>query len=141
MEVIPPYQILLSLDQLNRRDDKFYQIQKLIENKRRFLLQKQKKIHLIEKNNRFLTEVKNDYTKYFTYILQQKYQEMKAMEILNSYIKDLTITGKLSKQNLEDAKQEQKKIINEVKTIKHSLDSLINDIGYIGNTLNEKNIN
>jgi hypothetical protein len=141
MEVIPPYQILLSLDQLNRRDDKFHQIQKLIENKRRFLLQKQKKIHLIEKNNRFLTEVKNDYTKYFTYILQQKYQEMKAMEILNSYIKDLTITGKLSKQNLEDAKQEQKKIINEVKTIKHSLDSLINDIGYIGNTLNEKNIN
>jgi predicted translin family RNA/ssDNA-binding protein len=63
---------------------------------------------------------------------------MKAMEILNSYIKDLTITGNLSKQNLEDAKQEQKKIISEVKNIKHSLDSLINDIGYIGNTLNEK---
>ena len=60
---------------------------------------------------------------------------MKAMEILNNYIKDLTITGKLSKQNLEDAKQEQKKIISEVKNIKHSLDSLINDIGY-----NEKGI-
>jgi hypothetical protein len=140
MEIIP-YQILLSLDQLNSRDDKFYQIQKLIENKRRFLLQKQKKIHLIEKHNHFLTEVKNDYTRYFTYILQQKYQQIKAMEILNNYIKDLTITGKLSKQNLEDAKQEQHKIISEVKNIKHSLDSLINDIGYIGNTLNEKKIN
>ena len=130
MEIIP-YQILLSLDQLNSRDDKFYQIQKLIENKRRFLLQKQKRIHLIEKHNHFLTEVKNDYTRYFTYILQQKYEQMKAMEILNNYIKDLTITGKLSKQNLEDAKQEQKKIISEVKNIKHSLDSLINDIGLL----------
>jgi hypothetical protein len=33
-----PYQIVLSLDQLNSRDDKFYQIQKLIEIKKRFLL-------------------------------------------------------------------------------------------------------
>jgi uncharacterized membrane protein YgaE (UPF0421/DUF939 family) len=140
MEIIP-YQIVLSLDQLNRRDDKFYQIQKLIDNKRRFLLQKQKKIHLIERHNHFLTEVKNDYTRYFTYILQQKYQQMKAMEILNNYIRDLTISGKLSKQNLEDAKQEQKKIITEFNTIKQSLDSLISDVGYIGNTLNEKKIN
>ena len=140
MEIIP-YQIVLSLDQLNRRDDKFYQIQKLIDNKRRFLLQKQKKIHLIERHNHFLTEVKKDYTRYFTYILQQKYEQMKAMEILNNYIRDLTISGKLSKQNLEDAKQEQKKIITEFNTIKQSLDSLINDVGYIGNTLNEKKIN
>lgn len=138
---IKPYQIVLSLDQLDRRDDKFYQIQKLIEIKRRFLLRKQKKIQLIEKHNHFLTEVKNDYSRYFTYILQQKYQQMKAMEILNNYITDLTISGKLSQQNLEDAKQEQKKIINEFNSIKQNLDSLINDVGYIGNTLNEKKIN
>jgi hypothetical protein len=137
MEIIP-YPIVLSLDQLDRRDDKFYQIQKLIEVKRRFLLQKQKKLKLIEKHNHFLSEVKKDYTKYFIYILQQKYQQMKAMEILDNYIRDLTISGKLSKQNLEDAKQEQKKIISEFKNIKQSIDSLINDIGYIGNTLNEK---
>jgi hypothetical protein len=137
MEIIP-YQIVLSLDQLNSRDDKFYQIQKLIEIKKRFLLKKQKKIQLIEKHNHFLSEVKNDYIQYFTYILQQKYQQMQALEILDNYINDLTISSKLSQQNLEDAKQEQKKIINEFKTIKQSLDSLINDIGYIGNTLNGK---
>ena len=133
-----PYQIVLSLDQLNSRDDKFYQIQKLIEIKKRFLLKKQKKIQLIEKHNNFLSEVKNDYIQYFTYILQQKYQQMQALEILENYINDLTISSKLSHQNLEDAKQEQKKIINEFKTIKQSLDSLINDVGYIGNTLNGK---
>jgi len=38
-----PYQIVLSLDQLNSRDDKFYQIQKLIEIKKRFLLKKKRK--------------------------------------------------------------------------------------------------
>ena len=133
-----PYQIVLSLDQLNSRDDKFYQIQKLIEIKKKFLLKKQKKIQLIEKHNHFLSEVKNDYIQYFTYILQQKYQQMQALEILDNYINDLTISSKLSHQNLEDAKQEQKKIINEFKTIKQSLDSLINDVGYIGNTLNGK---
>lgn len=133
-----PYQIVLSLDQLNSRDDKFYQIQKLIEIKKKFLLKKQKKIQLIEKHNHFLSEVKNDYIQYFTYILQQKYQQMQALEILDNYINDLTISSKLSHQNLKDAKQEQKKIINEFKTIKQSLDSLINDVGYIGNTLNGK---
>ena len=63
---------------------------------------------------------------------------MQALEILDNYINDLTISSKLSHQNLKDAKQEQKKIINEFKTIKQSLDSLINDVGYIGNTLNGK---
>ena len=67
-----PYQIVLSLDQLNSRDDKFYQIQKLIEIKKKFLLKKQKKIQLIEKHNHFLSEVKNDYIQYFTYICSCK---------------------------------------------------------------------
>ena len=39
---------------------------------------------------------------------------------------------------MEDAKYEQKKILIELKSIKHSLNKLINDIGGIGTTLTQK---
>ena len=40
-------------------------------------------------------------------------------------MKDLTISGNRSKQNVKDAKYEQKKIIKELKSIKHNLDDVI----------------
>ena len=49
------------------------------------------------------------------------------MELLNTYIKDLSETGELTKQNMEDAKTEQEKIMNEVNSIKKNLDSIIDN--------------
>ena len=40
-------------------------------------------------------------------------------------IQNLTLSGELIIQNIKDAKEEQKKILNEVKKIKGSLDSLL----------------
>jgi len=130
-----PYNIIIPLEQ---KDQQFLQIQKLIETKQHFLQNKHKKLCLIQKQNTFLDDIKKDYASYFQFILQQKYQQMKAMEILNNYINQLTTSGHLTKQNIEDAKQEQRIILKELKSIKHSLNSLINDIGDVGNKLKEK---
>ena len=57
-----------------------------------------------------------------------------TLQILDKYIGDLTVSGQLSKQNIVDAKQEQKKIIQEMNTIKQELDSIVNTVEQIPST-------
>lgn len=125
MDIIP-YQNRILIP-IREQDEKFIQIQELIEAKRNFLINKQKKLTFITKQNKFLEEVKNDYHKYYGYIVQQKKDQIRALEVLDQYIKDLTLSGKLTKNNIEDAKEEQRKILREVNSIKGSLDSIIDD--------------
>jgi cell division septum initiation protein DivIVA len=103
------------------------------------LLDKQKKLRFISKQNNFLDAVKNDYAKYYGYIVKQKREQMEALDVLNNYIQDLTVSGKLSKHNIEDAKHEQSKILNELK-IQKGLDSIINDTNDINVNLKQKKL-
>ena len=123
---------------LKERDDRFIQIQELIEAKRNLLLEKQKKLQHITKQNHFLEEVKNDYSKYHSYIQQQKLDQIRALHVLDEYIKDLTLSGKLTKHNIEDAKQEQNHILREVKSIKRSLDNMVSDTNHVQYQLDNK---
>lgn len=123
---------------VRERDEQFKQIQELIERKRQFLFEKERKLNKILKENQFLEAVKSDYNKYYNYIQKQKMDQMKALQLLNEYINDLTLSGKLTKHNIEDAKEEQMKILNEMKTIKKSLDSIMNSTKDIEHIINEK---
>jgi hypothetical protein len=116
---------------LVKNDEKLLQIEELIDSKRRMLLEKQKKIRFIAKQNRFLDAVKNDYVKYYNYIAQQKQDQIKALQLLDNYIHDLSRSGQLSKHNIEDAKVEQNKILKEVKSIKAGLESIMENTKYI----------
>ena len=62
----------MDLVPLVKRDEQFMKIQQLIEAKRNMLINKQKKLRLVTKQNKFLDAVKSDYTKYYNYIAQQK---------------------------------------------------------------------
>ena len=126
MEIILPIQMDLA-----SKDKQFIELQQLIELKRKMLLDKQIKYKKISKQNHFLEEIKNDYSNYSNYIMKQKQEQIQALEILHNYVKDLTISGNLSKQNVKDAKYEQKKIIKELKSIKRNLDEVIQDDGNI----------
>jgi hypothetical protein len=117
--------ILTNQMNLATKDQQFIELQQLIELKRKMLLEKQKKYKKIIKQNHFLEEIKNDYSNYSNYIMKQKQEQIQALEILHNYVKDLTISGNLSKQNLKDARYEQKKIIKELKSIKHNLDEVV----------------
>jgi hypothetical protein len=131
MKIILPIQIDLA-----SKDQQFIQLQQLIDLKRKMLLDKQIKYKKISKQNHFLEEIKNDYSNYSNYIMKQKQEQIQALEILNNYVRDLTISGKLSKQNVKDAKYEQKKIIKELNSIKHNLDEIINNNNDIINNNN-----
>jgi hypothetical protein len=123
---------------VRERDEQFIKIHDLIDAKKRLLIDKQKKLRFISKQNRFLEAVKNDYAKYYNYIEDQKKDQIRALQVLDEYIKDLTLSGKLTKHNIEDAKEEQFKILKEVKSIKESLDSIIDNTKDVENILIEK---
>lgn len=126
MDQMLPYQARIIVP-IKEREDQFIQIQQLIDAKKQMLIDKQKKLRFITKQNKFLEAVKNDYEKYYIFINQQKRDQIRALEVLDEYIKDLTLSGRLTKHNIEDAKAEQLKILREVKSIQNGLDSIIYD--------------
>jgi hypothetical protein len=65
---------------------------------------------------------------------------MSALTLLNGYIKDLTVSGNLSKNNIEDAKNEQNKILTEINSIKKGIDDIIKETGNINSTVKPKNL-
>jgi hypothetical protein len=125
MSVVPCETNMLTT--IRMKDNQFIKIQELIEAKEQLLMHKQKKIRTNLNKNDFLEVVKDDYSKYNNYIIQQKRDQVNSLEMLDKYIKDLTISGQLTKHNIEDSKEEQHKIMREIKSIKQNLDSIIND--------------
>jgi len=120
---------------LANSDGQLLQIEELIDAKRRILIDKQHKLKSISKQNQFLDTIKNDYAKYYGYISQQKREQVAAFEMLNSYISDLTRTGKLTKYNISDAKHEQDKIMHEITSIRKGLDGLMDSANYISSKI------
>jgi hypothetical protein len=116
--------IIIPIGQMPTKDDQFQMLQEMIDAKRESLIKKQKTLHFLSQENTFLKGIRDDYSKYNKYILQQKQDQMTALSILNKYIQDLAVTGELSKQNIEDARSEQKKILEEIDSIKNNLDTL-----------------
>lgn len=119
---------------LREQDDKFRQIQQLIDAKKDMLVKKQKRLQCISKQNKFLENVKDDYSHYYSYIAQQKKDQLRALGILDQYIKDLSLQGQLTTYNIEDATHEQAKILQEMKKIQTSLDELIDGAGALRST-------
>ena len=78
------------------------------------------------KNINYTAVVKDDL--YNKHIVQQKQDQMTALSILNKYIKDLAVTGELSKQNIKDARSEQQKILEEIDSIKNNLIPLLEKV-------------
>jgi DNA repair exonuclease SbcCD ATPase subunit len=125
---------------LENRDQKLLQIENLIDAKRKMLIDKQKKFKNLTKQNEFLNDVKQDYNKYYGYIVKQKEDQMSALTLLNGYIKDLTTSGALSKNNIEDAKNEQNKILTEINSIKKGIDDIIKETGNINSAVKTQNL-
>jgi len=119
-------------------EDQFVKIQSVIDTKRQMLLDKQKLLKKATKTNHFLDTVKEDYIIYYNFIVKQKQDQIKAIQMLNEYIGDLSSSGELSNHNIEDARAEQTKILREIKQIHREIDSLINSTNHISNELHKK---
>lgn len=110
---------------LAERDLHLLQIESEIRNKKKLLVKKKKDLDKKYKLNQYLSSVKDDYSKYYDYILNEKQQQHDALQLLKEYISDLINTEHLVDDQLRTAKHDQKDIIHEIDKIKAELDELI----------------
>lgn len=130
---------------LAERDIYIMHIENQMELKKKLLLEKNQSLNKNVKYNNILQHIRNDYQKYYDYIIQQKKEQMHALNILNNYIQELTNNGNLSENNIIDAKFEQKKILNEIKAVKNNMEHFLKQISQDDTNddayLNNKSIN
>lgn len=119
-------------------DNELMTVQELINKKRRYLLEKQMYIQHLEKQNKFLRDVRNDYNTYNQYMVKQRQDQILALHILNEYVQDLAISGKLTKTDLDDAKQEQANVLSEINKLKGSLGTIVQGTDDIYYSLRDK---
>lgn len=107
------------------RDNYLTQIENQIQAKRNLLLEKRKTLESTVSQNQFLEGVKNDYQRYHNYIIKQNQEQMRAMNILNQYLGDIMVSGKLTEKDINNTRHEQTSILKEMDKIKSNLDEII----------------
>ena len=110
---------------LAERDLYLIQIEKEIKHKKGLLVKKKKDLEKKHKLNHYLSDVKEDYDKYYDYIVGEKEQQYNALLLLKEYMSDLVKTENLVDDQLRTAKHDQKDIITEIDKVKAELDELI----------------
>jgi len=110
---------------LAERDLHLIQIDQEIRNKKKLLVKKKKELDKKQKLNQYLDGVKDDYTKYYDYIVEEKQQQYNSLILLKEYMSDLMETENLVDDQLRSAKYNQKDIIREIDNVKAELDELI----------------
>jgi len=116
---------LLPTMNLAQRDKYLSQIDQEIKSKKKLLLEKRKYLKNISGDNSFLSSVNNDYQTYYDFIIKQKEDQMKTLNYLNDYIQDIMVNSKLTDQDILETNQEKKRILNEIKNIRKSLEEII----------------
>jgi hypothetical protein len=110
---------------LAERDLYLFQIEKEIKNKKGLLVKKKKELDKKHKLNHYLSDVKEDYNKYYDFIVGEKQQQYNALLLLKEYMSDLIKTEQLVDEQLRTAKYDQKDIVKEIDKVKVELDELI----------------
>ena len=110
---------------LPQQDSYLVEIERQISAKRQFLLQRRHQLEHASKENQFLSTVKQDYQKYHQFIMKQKQEQVRAMQILDQYLNDLMVSGKLTNHDIAQTKKDQHEILGEIGHIKKDLDGLM----------------
>jgi hypothetical protein len=109
------------------KDQQLLQIHNAIEAKEQMLLDKKSKLRVAMQQNNFLNNVKDDYSKYYNFIAEQKREQIKAFNRLSRYINELNQLNNLNSNSLVNSQNDEKKILQEVKNIKKRLNSIISN--------------
>jgi hypothetical protein len=110
---------------LAQRDLYLLQIETEIKNREMLLIKKKKDLDKKYKVNHYLNDVKENYSKYYEYILNEKQQQHNALLLLKEYMNNLINTEDMLDEQLRIAKHDQKYIMKEIDRVKTELDELI----------------
>jgi uncharacterized protein YjiK len=107
------------------RDKYLQQIEQQIAAKRKMLIDKRNYLERTLKENAFLEGVKKDYQKYRDYVVKEKQDQLRAMNVLKQYTEDLVTSTKLTEANIKETKRDQKDILREMTKIKMELEEIM----------------
>jgi len=110
---------------LAERDKYLQQIEQQIAAKRKLLIDKRNYLEKTLKENAFLEGVKKDYQKYRDYVVKEKEDQLRAMNVLKQYTEDLVTSTKLTEANIKETKRDQKDILREMEKIKMELHEIM----------------
>jgi len=132
IEQISELKPIIQKPQINLADrDKYLnQIERQIAAKQQLLINKRSYLEKTLKENAFLEGVKNDYNKYRNYIVKEKEEQLRAMNILKKYTEDLAVNTDMTNVNIKETKRDQKSILREIAKIKKELDDIITPVVY-----------
>lgn len=118
----------MSLITLAQRDMYLMKINDEIKNRRELLLKKKKEIQQKEKINEFLNTVRDEYKNYYNHIIKEKQQQYEALQLLKTYLDDLSTTEKSMNNQLRNAKYDQNQILQEMDAIRFELDGIMKKV-------------
>jgi len=107
------------------RDLQLLQLEEEIKAKKNLLIKKKSELTKKSELNEFLINVKQDYSKYYDYIIAEKQRQFSALTLLKEYLNDLVKTEKVVDNQMKKAKYDQNEIENELNKIKIELDELL----------------
>ena len=105
---------------LASRDLKLIQLDKEIQNKKKFILSKIKELESKKTENDHLETISDDYKKYFNHTVEQKEKEFNAMVKLNEYISKLVFEDPYAKYDQKEVQKEINKLKRELNDIHKS---------------------
>ena len=111
---------------LATRDLYLQKIQDQIMAKRSLLLAKQKMLRKTAKQNHLLNDIMQDYATYYQFIIKQKQDQIRSMEIIKQYLNDIIVSGNFAKTDIIQAKKEQKANLGEINNIRENLYEIMN---------------
>jgi hypothetical protein len=110
--------------ELAKRDLYILQMKTILQEKRKFLLDKYKDLSSTQKENKFLIDVVEDYIKYLKYIKEQKYQQYEALRIIAEYVERISNDTNITEELLKKSRIDQSIIFQ----VKKELDEITEQI-------------
>lgn len=110
---------------LAKNDMRIEILKKVLDERNKFLADKHKEIQQSSKENKFLVDVAEDYSKYYKAMKKQKLEQRDALEVLNKYINDTAITLRHSKEILSHNKIQQEEIVTQIDRLRKEMDEII----------------
>ena len=110
---------------LAKRDKILGDMEAQLYSKRFLLLQKREALKNAMKQNRFLEEVKTDYDNYHEFLVNQKNEQINALEYINGYIGDIQTEGEINDEKINESRMQQEWILSILKNIKQELSEIV----------------
>ena len=113
----------------SNKDLKIYKMKNLLDNKRRLMIDKEREIKELSKQNSLLETIVYDYEKYNDVILEEKLKQKKALKILSDHIREISKNIKSDEFQLNRVKVDQTLLLQEIQNIREEIEYVLSAKG------------